>query len=91
MCASGVAGGGSGDVPRSWSRRRLSLLTGVVFLAGWQEEQALAAGDVRGPDQILGAPRYGEKRVERYARSIGCSRYITRTIPIYYRLARGGT
>ena len=66
----------------------LVFATGVVFLTGWQEEQALAVGGVRGPDQILGAPRYGEKRVERYARSIGCSRYITRTIPIYYRLVK---
>jgi Mannosyl-glycoprotein endo-beta-N-acetylglucosaminidase len=63
------------------------LATGVVFLAGSRTEQALAASSVRGPDQILGSPRYGERRVERYARSIGCSRYIMRTIPIYYRLA----
>ena len=63
------------------------LATGVVFVAGSQKEQALAASSVRGPDQILGAPRYDEKRVERYARSIGCSRYIMKTIPIYYRLA----
>ena len=62
------------------------LAIGVVVLAGSRTERALAAGSVRGPDQILGAPRYGEERVERYARSIGCSRYIMRTIPIYYRL-----
>jgi len=61
--------------------------TGIVVLVDSREEPALAASSVRGPDQILGAPRYGEKRVERYARSIGCSRYIMRTIPIYYRLA----
>ena len=64
------------------------LATGVVFLAGSRTEQALAASSVRGPDQILGSPRYGERRVERYARSIGCTRYIMRTIPIYYRLAK---
>ena len=63
------------------------LAAGVAFVAGSQKEPALAASSVRGPDQILGAPRYGEKRVERYARSIGCTRYIMRTIPIYYRLA----
>ena len=62
--------------------------TVVVGLVDSREEPALAAGSVRGPDQILGAPRYGEKRVESYARSIGCSRYIMRTIPIYYRLAK---
>jgi hypothetical protein len=61
---------------------------GLVGLVDSREEPALAAGSVRGPDQILGAPRYGEMRVERYARSIGCSRYIMRTIPIYYRLAK---
>ena len=64
------------------------LATGVVVLATSRTEQALAASSIRGPDQILGSPRYGEKRVERYARSIGCTRYITRTIPIYYRLAK---
>jgi flagellum-specific peptidoglycan hydrolase FlgJ len=64
------------------------LATGVVFLASTQEASAHAATSMRGPDQILGAPRYSEKRVERYARSIGCSRYIMRTIPIYYRLAK---
>jgi Mannosyl-glycoprotein endo-beta-N-acetylglucosaminidase len=64
------------------------LATGVVYLAGSRTEQALAASSVRGPDQILGSPRYGERRVERYARSIGCTRYIMRTIPIYYRLAK---
>jgi flagellum-specific peptidoglycan hydrolase FlgJ len=63
------------------------LATGVAFVGGSQKEQALAASSVRRPDQILGAPRYGEKRAERYARSIGCSRYIMKTIPIYYRLA----
>jgi hypothetical protein len=65
----------------------LFFATGVVGLVDLRGEPALAASGVRGPDQILGAPRYGEKRVERYARSIGCSRYIMRTIPIYYRLA----
>jgi hypothetical protein len=62
------------------------LATGLVVLADSQEEPALAAS-VRGPDQILGAPRYGKKRVESYARSIDCSRYIMKAIPIYYRLA----
>ena len=38
------------------------LATGLVVLADSQEEPALAAS-VRGPDQILGVPRYGEKRV----------------------------
>jgi hypothetical protein len=64
------------------------LASGVAFVVGSQEEAVHAATSMRGPDQILGAPRYSEKRVERYARSIGCTRYIMRTIPIYYRLAK---
>ena len=63
------------------------LATGLLFLADSRTKPAHAVRGVRGPDQILGAPRYGEKRVEGYARSIDCSRYIMRTIPIYYRLA----
>ena len=62
------------------------LATGLVVLADSQEEPALAAS-VRGPDQILGAPRYSQTTVESYARSIDCSHYIMKTIPIYYRLA----
>ena len=50
-------------------------------------ESVVAASAVRGPDQILGAPRYSQSTVESYARSIDCSRYIMKTIPIYYRLA----
>ena len=42
---------------------------------------------VRGPDQVLGAPRYGQAAVERYARSMNSTRYIMQTIPIYYDLA----
>jgi hypothetical protein len=87
MCVSGCG--------RGEAVRYLALILATVFsatvvvgLVDSREEPALAAGSVRGPDQILGAPRYGEKRVESYARSIGCSRYIMRTIPIYYRLAK---
>ena len=46
-------------------------------------ERALA----RGPDGVLGAPRYGQAAVERYARSMNSTRYIMQTIPIYYDLA----
>ncbi|HET7269707.1 MAG TPA: glucosaminidase domain-containing protein [Rubrobacter sp.] len=62
--------------------------SGLVMLVDARSETVLAAGAVRGPDQILGAPRYSKIRVERYARSIDCSRYIMKTIPIYYRLAK---
>jgi len=61
--------------------------SGLALLAEARTEPALAASQIRGPDRILGAPRYSQTRVERYARSIGCTRYIMKTIPIYYRLA----
>jgi Mannosyl-glycoprotein endo-beta-N-acetylglucosaminidase len=61
--------------------------SGLTLLAEARSEPVLAASAVRGPDQVLGAPRYSQTRVERYARSIGCTRYIMKTIPIYYRLA----
>jgi flagellum-specific peptidoglycan hydrolase FlgJ len=65
----------------------LFLASGLALLVDARTEPVLAAGNVRGPDQILGAPRYSQKRVANYARSINCSRYIMKTIPIYYRLA----
>ena len=61
--------------------------SGLVVLVDARTEPVAAAAAVRGPDQILGAPRYSQTTVERYARSIDCSRYIMKTIPIYYRLA----
>jgi flagellum-specific peptidoglycan hydrolase FlgJ len=36
---------------------------------------------------MLGAPLYVKAKVRRYARSVGCTRYIMKTIPIYYRMA----
>ncbi len=63
------------------------LASGLALLAEARTEPVLAASSVRRPDQVLGAPLYSQKRVERYARSIGCTRYIMKTIPIYYRLA----
>jgi hypothetical protein len=61
--------------------------SGLVVLVGTRTDPALSATAVRGPDQILGAPRYSQTTVESYARSINCSRYIMKAIPIYYRLA----
>ncbi len=52
-----------------------------------RSEPVFEASGVRGPDRILGAPIYGEAEVERYARSVGCTRYIMKTIPLYFRLA----
>ncbi len=63
------------------------LASGVVLQLDLQTKPAAAATAVRKPGQILGAPRYSQIRVERYARSIGCTKYIMKTIPIYYRLA----
>jgi hypothetical protein len=64
------------------------IASGLALLCDARSEPVLAASSVRGPDQILGAPRYSKLRVERYARSINCSRYIMKTIPIYFRLAK---
>lgn len=61
--------------------------SGLVVLVDARAEPVVAATAVRGPDQILGAPRYSQTTVESYARSIDCSRHIMETIPIYYRLA----
>jgi len=61
--------------------------SGLVVLVDARTEPVLAAAAVRGPDQILGTPRYSQTTVESYARSIDCSRYIMKAIPIYYRLA----
>jgi Mannosyl-glycoprotein endo-beta-N-acetylglucosaminidase len=74
--------------------RYLALISLTVFFASAlvvlvdrRTEPALAAAAVRGPDQMLGAPRYSQTTVESYARSIDCSRYIMKAIPIYYRVA----
>src|SRR5215211_3066574 len=61
--------------------------SGLVLLVDARAESVVAASAFRGPDQILGAPRYSQTTVESYARSIDCSRYIMKAIPIYYRLA----
>jgi flagellum-specific peptidoglycan hydrolase FlgJ len=61
--------------------------SGLVVLVDARTEPVVAAAAVRGADQILGTPRYSQTTVESYARSIDCSRYIMKAIPIYYRLA----
>jgi len=61
---------------------------GLVLQVGGETEPAYAASTVRGPNQIFGKPLYRQARVERYARSVGATRYIKKTIPIYYRLAK---
>jgi flagellum-specific peptidoglycan hydrolase FlgJ len=41
----------------------------------------------RNPDSILGAPIHDQASAKSYARSVGSSRYIMETIPLYYKLA----
>ncbi len=60
---------------------------GLASQAEAQTDPAFEASRVRGPDRMLGDPIYGRAKVERYARSVGCTRHIMRTIPLYYRLA----
>jgi Mannosyl-glycoprotein endo-beta-N-acetylglucosaminidase len=74
--------------------RRLALvLLALCFalgLASQVETQAkpvVEGNSVHGPNRILGPPIYSEAEVERYARTVGCSRYILKAIPIYYKLA----
>ena len=64
------------------------LASGLALLVGERPEPAFAATTARQPDQILGKPIYNRTRVERYARSAGCTKYIMRTIPLYYRIAK---
>ena len=74
--------------------RRLTLVSFAICfalgLASQVETQAkpqIEANSVREPNRILGAPIYSRAKAERYARSAGCTRYILKAIPIYYRLA----
>ena len=42
---------------------------------------------MRDRGEILGGARHSKAKVERYARRMDSTRYIMRTIPIYYRMA----
>lgn len=46
-----------------------------------------AARARRKPDQILGRPLHSRTSAEKYARSVGGTQYIMKTIPYYYKLA----
>lgn len=46
-----------------------------------------ASRPARHPDSILGRPLHSRASAEKYARSVGSTRYILKTIPIYYKLA----
>ncbi len=74
--------------------RRLMLVSFAMCfalgLASQVETQAkprIETDSVRETNRILGAPIYSRAKVERYARSVGCTRYILKAIPIYYELA----
>jgi hypothetical protein len=60
---------------------------GLASQAEAQAKARIEANSVREPNRILGAPIYSRAKVERYARSVGCTHYILKAIPIYYRLA----
>jgi hypothetical protein len=65
----------------------MAVASVVASRAEVRSEPVFEVGSVRGADRILGAPIHGEVQVERYARSVGCTRYIMKTIPLYYGLA----
>lgn len=74
--------------------RHLVVVVLAVFVAAGLASQVEAraetmveANRVNNPDKILGKRLYGQAKVKRYARSVGCTRYIMKTIPIYYKLA----
>ena len=71
---------------------------GLVFLSAFlalglashvqaQAETTERAGGVRDRGEILGGARHSKAKVERYARSKQSTKYIMRTIPIYYKMA----
>jgi len=60
----------------------LGVASHVQAQAGTVERAAM-----RDPGEILGGARHSQAKVERYARRTGSTRYIMRTIPIYYKLA----
>jgi flagellum-specific peptidoglycan hydrolase FlgJ len=63
------------------------LALGVASRVEAQAQEVVVADSVRKQDLMLGAPLYVKAKVRRYARSVGCTRYIMKTIPIYYRMA----
>ena len=73
-------------------RHVVVVLLAVVIAVGLSlqvETEAFAgANSVRKPDQILEKPLHSQAKAKRYARSVGSTRYIMKTIPIYYELAR---
>lgn len=68
----------------------LLAATLAILVGSWavgNRVPSAEAATVRDPDAILGAPRYSQAQVTRYARSKGSTRFILETIPYYYKLA----
>src|SRR4028118_43924 len=63
------------------------LAFGLASHVQAQAETVERAGGMREPGEILGGPRHSKAKVERYARSKNSTKYIMRTIPIYYKMA----
>jgi flagellum-specific peptidoglycan hydrolase FlgJ len=63
------------------------LAFGLASHVQAQAETVERAGGMREPGEILGGPRHAKAKVERYARSKNSTKYIMRTIPIYYKMA----
>ncbi len=51
------------------------LAVGLASQVNAQSRSDPERAAVRGPDQVLGAPLYGQARAERYARSMNSTRY----------------
>ena len=65
----------------------VSVASGLAWQVEAQTQTVFGVNGVRKPGQILGAAIHSRAKVERYARSVGCTRFIMKSIPIYYRMA----
>jgi hypothetical protein len=63
------------------------LAFGLASHVQAQAETVERAEGMREPGEILGGARHSKAKVERYARSKNSTKYIMRTIPIYYKMA----
>ena len=71
--------------------RRIGLVLLAAFLAlglaSHVQAETVERAGTRDPGEILGGARHSKAKVERYARSMNSTKYIMKTIPIYYKLA----
>ena len=66
----------------------LAMVIAVGFSLQAGTEAVAGTKKARSADQILGKPLHSQAKAKRYARSVGSTRYIMKTIPTYYELAR---